>query len=496
MNQEEMMQDLHKRTMALELGGGIEKQKKQQLLGKNLARRRIELLLDEGSFMEHQRFATGPDKQPGDGVITGFGTIEKRIVCIYAQDFTVSGGALGKVHAKKICAIMDLAFEIGAPIIGLIDSGGARIQEGIDALNGYGEIFKRNVRYSGVVPQLSVMLGPCAGGAVYSPALTDAVFMVAKMSQLFITGPKVLKMACGEEATVEQLGGYQLHSTKSGVVQFVADSEMKVFEQVTEFLSYLPDKQEKKACTIEKPKLSEFKLPENEKEVYNVKKIIESIADNGEMLEVSKTFARNLVTGFIRLNGMSVGVVANNPAHLAGCIDIDASDKCARFVRYCDCYEIPLLMLEDVSGFIPGMDQESRGLIRHGAKIIYAFAEATVPKITLILRKAYGGAYVALNSKALGADFVFAWPTAEISVMGPNGAAVIVNQNSSPEATESFIDHYKRHHVSPFNATEKGLVDDIFNPIETREKLIMSFSLLNCKQTETERKRRHGNIPL
>lgn len=489
MSQKEVESELNRRLNTMKQGGGEKRLEKQHALGKMSARERIDQLLDQDSFVEHQRFVVGSSELPGDGVVTGFGTIDQIKVCLYAQDFTVFGGTLGKAHAVKICAIMDLAVEMNVPIIGLIDSGGARIQEGIDALNGYGELFKRNAQYSGVIPQLSIMLGPCAGGAAYSPALTDAVFMVKEMSQLFITGPKVLKAINGEEISVEELGGYRVHAHKSGVAHFVASTEVEAFQQVSKFLSYFPMNSINKPCLQETTKQITSCLPLDDRSVYDVKDVIECVADKQSFFEMGKSFARNLVTGFIRLNGHSVGVIANNPVHLAGCIDIDASDKCARFIRFCDCFNIPLLVLEDVSGFIPGSEQENRGLLRHGAKIIYAFVEATVPKVTVILRKAYGGAFVAMNSKALGADFVFAWPSAKIAVMGSSGASTILQKNTLGEKS-------KEMQSSPLTAAEKGLIDDVVLPEETRNKLITTYSLLNKRRNQSRSFPRHGNMPL
>nr|WP_245628078.1 acyl-CoA carboxylase subunit beta [Shouchella shacheensis] len=506
MKQRDAIKCLKKKEAALLLGGGEDKQERQRSAGKWTARDRIVHLLDADSFTELHRFVKSEENIPGDGVITGYGTIERRVVCLYAQDFTVHGGTLGGKHAQKIAEVMDLACKINAPIIGLIDSGGARIQEGVEALTGYGQIFRRNVQASGVVPQISVMLGPCAGGAVYSPALTDVVFMVEKTSQLFITGPKVLKSVTGAKVSAEELGGTQIHATKSGVAHVVAATEAKVFAEVKRFLAYLPSAEKGTPSFHEPHPAGETSLadliPTNGKDVYEVKEIIRALSDQGEWLELQPRFARNLVTGLTQIGGQSVGVIANNPKHLAGCLDLDAADKCARFVRFCDCFCIPLLMLEDVSGFIPGVEQESRGLIRHGAKILYAFAEATVPKITVILRKAYGGAYVALNSKALGADFVYAWPGAEIAVMGPGGAAAIlyrkeIEESSEPEKTRKEKQReYEEVHATPYVAAAKGFIDDVIDPRETRTVLLRSFALLTQKVEGNDRKRKHGNMPL
>ncbi|MFS0787339.1 acyl-CoA carboxylase subunit beta [Shouchella sp. 1P09AA] len=481
-NQEE--QDYEKRLEIISLGGGIDKQEAQKKRGKLLARERISQLVDANSFSELYRFALGLDGQPSDGVITGIGKINEQDVCIYAQDFTIVGGTLGGMHAQKICSLMDLAYEHRMPIIGLIDSGGARIQEGIEALHGYGEIFKRNVQYSGVIPQLSVMLGPCAGGAAYSPALSDAIFMVRTISQMFITGPKVLQAISGETLSPEDLGGADVHATKSGLAHFVADTEQEAFAQVKEFLSFLGNRKKESTSVASETEI-ETCLPKDEREVYNVKEIIACLADQQYLFEWSKGFAKNIVTGFIRLNGKTVGVVANNPIHLAGCIDIDASDKGARFVRFCNCFHIPLLVLEDVSGFIPGKDQEYKGLLRHGAKLIYAFAEASVPKITVVLRKAYGGAFVALNSKGIGADLVVAWPCASIAVMGSQSSEAIVAEKAVRNLEET---------DSPYHAAKKGYIDDVILPRETRSFLIQSFRYLKAKPVDETRKR--GNMPM
>ncbi|GAF22434.1 acetyl-coenzyme A carboxyl transferase alpha chain [Bacillus sp. JCM 19047] len=473
--------EFEERLETIRLGGGKDKQQAQYQRGKLLARERIDQLLDKNSFSELFRFATGKERFPGDGVITGIGKINGQHVCLYAQDFTIAGGTLGAMHAKKICSLMDFAYEKQMPIIGLIDSGGARIQEGIEALHGYGEIFKRNVHYSGKVPQLSIMLGPCAGGAAYSPALSDVIFMVKRISQMFITGPKVLQAISGETMTSEELGGTDVHGTKSGLAHFVAETEQEAFDQVRTFLSYL---QETNTRIGHDDKLQEIEacLPKSDCDVYNVKDVITCLADEQQLFELSKGYAKNMVTAFIRLNGETVGVVANNPVHLAGCIDINASDKGARFVRFCHCFSIPILVLEDVSGFIPGKDQECKGLLRHGAKLIYAFAEATVPKITVILRKAYGGAFVALNSKGIGADFVAAWPQASIAVMGHQSSKTIL-----AEAKTNRSD-------SPYEAAEQGYIDDVIRPRDTRMYLINRFACLHHKRTEI--KRHSGNMPM
>ncbi|WZX99427.1 acyl-CoA carboxylase subunit beta [Bacillus sp. FSL W7-1360] len=477
---------LHKKNEELLQGGGQARQQKQRASGKALARARIDALVDKDSFTECLRFATGEAAILGDGVIIGYATIMGRLVCLYAQDFTVCGGTVGKKHAEKIVTILEMAVKLKAPLIGLIDSGGARIQEGVEALHGYGQIFRKQVQYSGVIPQLSVILGPCAGGAVYSPALTDVIFMVEKISHMFVTGPKVLAAVTGSDVDMESLGGARMHATQSGNVHVTAKSEAALFKEVRAFLSYMPTGKEI-PCHKHMDKVASLAhvLPINEMSVYDVREVIQLLADRQSFMELSSCFARNLVTGLIRLNEQTVGVVANNPKHLAGGIDVDASDKCARFVRFCDCYRIPLLVLEDVCGFIPGTEQEQRGLIRHGAKVIYAFAEATVPKITVILRKAYGGAFVALNSKALGADFVFSWPTAEMAVMGADGAKSVINTESA-ETEDTPV-------PTAFLAAEKGIIDDIIEPETTRARLIDAYAVLACKKIAAYP---HGNMPL
>ena len=499
----------------MELGGGEKRIESQHAKGKLTARERISLLVDEGTFVElnpfieHRgsNFGTDNMEAPGEGVVTGYGKIEGRGVYVFAQDFTVFGGALGEMHAKKIANIMDLAVKNGCPIIGLNDSGGARIQEGVVSLDGYGHVFYRNSIYSGVVPQISVIMGPSAGGAVYSPAITDFVFMVEKTSQMFITGPKVIETVTGEKITSEELGGAKVHSTVSGNAHFSSPSEPEAMEQVRRLLSFMPQNNQ------EKPPKAEFKdddgwcetmlevVPVEGTKVYDVRNVILNVVDHGDFMEVHENFAKNAVVGFARIGGNSVGIIANQPKFMAGGLDIDSSDKISRFIRYCDSFNIPIITFEDVTGFFPGIMQEHRGIIRHGAKILYAYSEATVPKITVIVRKAYGGAYVALNSKSIGADLVFAWPNAEIAVMGPEGAANIIfnkeiSESDDPAATRAKkIEEYRERFANPYIAAAMGMVDDVIDPRETRRKLKQALEMLQDKK-ETRPAKKHGNIPL
>ncbi len=504
--------ELYDKKSEIELGGGEERIEKQHAKGKMTARERIDMLVDEGSFVELNPFVEhrSPDLPPGpgDGVVTGYAKINGRPVYIFSQDFTVFGGALGEMHAMKIANIMDLAAKNGVPIIGLNDSGGARIQEGVVSLDGYGHIFYRNAIYSGVVPQISVIMGPCAGGAVYSPAITDFVIMVEKTSQMFITGPKVIETVTGEKITTEDLGGARVHCSVSGNSHFRAKNEEDALQMVRTLLSYLPDNNEQKPPRVEaddsgddyRPELIEI-VPVDNIRPYDMKKVIEQVVDKDSFFEVHKDFAKNIVVGFGRIKGETVGLVCNQPKFLAGGLDIDSSDKAARFIRFCDSFNIPLITFEDVTGFFPGVKQEHGGIIRHGAKILYAYSEATVPKITVITRKAYGGAYVALNSKSIGADLVFAWPNAEIAVMGPEGAANIIYakdiQNSpNPEETrQQKIQEYKEKFANPYVAAKMGMVDDVIDPRETRIKLIQALEMLRNKK-EDRPKKKHGNIPL
>ena len=510
------IEKLLEESSKIELGGGQARIDKQHEKGKLTARERINLLLDEGSFIEVDKFVkhrstnfgTASLEAPADGVVTGYGTVDGRLVFVYAQDFTVVGGSLGEMHAAKICKIQEMALKMGAPIIGMNDSGGARIQEGVDALSGYGKIFHNNTISSGVIPQISVIMGPCAGGAVYSPALTDFVLMVEKTSNMFITGPQVIKTVTGEEVTQEELGGAETHNKISGVAHFMDKSEEECIQRIKTLLSYLPSNNLEEApeygtyddINRVEEKLNEL-IPENPNKPYDMKEVIQTIADEGSFFEVQALYAQNIITGFIRLNGKSIGVIANQPRILAGCLDINASDKAGRFIRTCDAFNIPLLNLVDVPGFLPGTNQEYGGIIRHGAKMLYAYNEATVPKVTLILRKAYGGAYLAMCSKDLGADQVFAWPNAEIAVMGPDGAANIVfkneiNQSEDPVATrQEKIEEYRNTVANPYIAAQRGYVDDVIVPSITRPRLISAFDMLETKR-ESRPSKKHGNLPV
>lgn len=497
------------------LGGGQKRIDVQHKKGKLTARERIALLLDEGSFEEIGMFVThnsqefGLDKQKflGDGVITGYGTVSGRTVYVFAQDFTVFGGSLAEMHAKKICRIMDLAMENGAPLIGLNDSGGARIQEGVVSLGGYADIFYRNTLASGVIPQISAIMGPCAGGAVYSPALTDFVMMVEDSSYMFVTGPNVVKTVTHEEVTSEELGGASAHSTKSGVTHFTYPNDLQCIEHIKSLLSYMPQNCEEESpqssyspSNEKRPSLDAI-VPDNPNQPYDIKEVIESVVDESSFMEVHKDFAENMVVGFARLAGKSIGIVANQPAVLAGVLDIDASTKGGRFVRFCDCFNIPLLVFEDVPGFLPGTDQEWNGIITNGAKLLYAFSEASVPRITVITRKAYGGAYDVMNSKHIGADMNYAWPSAEIAVMGAKGAAEIIFRHEikaadkPEEKLKEKEQEYLELFANPYQAAERGYVDEVILPSDTREKLIKAFSMLKNKARKLPRKK-HGNIPL
>jgi propionyl-CoA carboxylase beta chain len=506
---------LAKRASAL-LGGGQERLDKQHQQGKLTARERITMLLDEGSFneigqfVEHRSTLFGLDKQqyPGDGVVTGYGKIHGRLVYVFSQDFTVLGGSLSETHAEKICRIMDLAMKNGAPVIGLNDSGGARIQEGVVSLAGYADIFYRNTRASGVIPQISVIMGPCAGGAVYSPALTDFIFMVEETSYMFVTGPNVVKTVTHEEVSSEELGGAKTHAEKSGVNHFTASNDVECLRRVRDLLSFLPQNSNELAPHPSYFQFNEHKLqwieniiPENTNIPYDIRKVVDCVIDDDTFREVQQDFAKNIVIGFGRLEGKTVGIVANQPAALAGVLDIDASRKGARFVRFCDAFNIPLLVFEDVPGFLPGTDQEWRGIITHGAKLLYAFSEATVPRITVITRKAYGGAFDVMNSKNIGADLNFAWPTAEIAVMGAKGAAEIIFKREIAQAEHPEDKwrekeaQYAELFANPYRAAERGFVDDVILPRETRKKVIEGFNMLE-KKAEVLPQKKHGNIPL
>ncbi len=513
---DELLRSLDDRRRRIMRGGGDKRILAQHDKGKYTARERIDLLLDDGTFREIGAFiqqsrtgdASGDPDAPAEGVVTGCGLVDGRLVYVFAQDFTVYGGALGELHGQKIARLMDLAAKTGAPLVGLNDSGGARIQEGVASLDGYGHVFYRNAIYSGVIPQISVIMGPCAGGAVYSPAITDFIFMVEKTSQMFITGPKVIGTVTGESISAEELGGAGVHSSTSGVAHFTAESEEAALQGVRRLLSYLPQSHRERppvrpgseGVTAPDEELLRI-VPTEAAKAYDVVDLVRRIVDGADFLEVSPHFARNAVVGFARLDGQPTGIIANQPKYRAGGLDIDSSDKIARFIRFCDSFSIPLVTFEDVTGFIPGVSQEHRGIIRHGAKILYAYSEATVPKITVVVRKAYGGAYVALNSKAIGADVVLAWPTAEIAVMGPEGAANIiyareVAESEDPAAARAQkIRDYRERFANPYIAAAAGMVDDVIDPRETRRKLIEWLAVLRDKE-EVRMPKKHGNIPL
>jgi len=506
--------DLKKRMLEAVQGGGSQAIEKQKAGGKLTARERILALLDKESFHEYDMFVEHAGKDfdmdkkylPGDGVVTGTGTIQGHPVCIYAQDFTVAGGSLGYMHAKKITKIMDHAMKLKVPIIGINDSGGARIQEGVNSLAGYGEIFYRNTQASGYIPQISVILGPCAGGAVYSPALTDFVFVVDKISKMFITGPEVIKAVIGEEISMEDLGGALVHASITGNAHFYAESELECFEQIKELVSYIPWNNSKTADPFppKNPRLRTYKIdsifPTNPKQPYDVRNIIMAICDDSQFFEVQKLWAANIVIGFARMNGQTVGFVANQPLVLAGVLDVDSSDKSARFIRFCDSFNIPLVTLVDLPGYLPGIDQEHAGVIRHGAKVLYAYSEATVPKATVILRKAYGGGYIAMCSNHLRADFVFAWPTAEIAVMGPEGAANIIFRKEittaeNPEEMRKLkIKEYKEKFANPYVAAAYGYVDAVIEPSETRKFVLHALEISKNKDVKVPQKK-HGIPP-
>jgi propionyl-CoA carboxylase beta chain len=509
----ELLNELNRKA---ELSGGADRIEKQHAAGKLTARERIELLLEKGSFVETDKFVThkcydfGLETQLtlGDGVITGYGLMGQRTVFVFAQDFTVFGGALSETYARKICKIMDMATELGAPVIGLNDSGGARIQEGIRSLGGYAEIFLRNSLASGVVPQISAIMGPCAGGAVYSPALTDFIFMVKETSYMFITGPEVVKSVTQEEVTKNELGGAEIHMTKSGVSHFVADNDIDCIMMIRELMSFLPNNNMEEppfVPTKDSPNRTDLSLndliPTNPNQPYDIKELINSVADDNHFFEIQENFAKNIVIGFIRLNGKSIGVVANQPNALAGTLDINASIKGARFIRFCDCFNIPVLTLEDVPGFLPGINQEYNGIIRNGAKLLYAYCEATVPKVTVVTRKAYGGAYCVMSSKHIRGDINFAYPTAEIAVMGADGAVNILfrkeiaSVKNKEEKRKELQDDYREKFANPYRAAELGYIDEIIEPSITRSRLIRSFELLANKRQSNPPKK-HSNLPL
>ena len=515
MSLEEKLNDLARRSAEAELGGGQARIDAQHKAGKLTARERVQLLMDEGSFEELDRFKThrcyefGMEKQrlAGDAVVTGYGTINGRLAYVFAQDFTVLGGSLGGAHGEKIVKIMDLAARQGAPLIGLNDSGGARIQEGVVSLGGYGDIFLRNTMYSGVIPQITAILGPCAGGAVYSPAITDFIIM-SKVSYMFITGPKVIEATTHEIVTPEKLGGPMAHNATSGVAHFATEDDREALRLIRELLSFFPqnnrEKPPVKPCQDDPkrlvPKLREM-VPENPKKPYNMMHLIQAVVDDGYFLEVHRHYARNIIVGFARFNGRPVGIVANQPAWLAGCLDINASVKGARFVRFCDCFNIPLVTFVDVPGFLPGTAQEYGGIIRHGAKLIYAYAEATVPKVNLITRKAYGGAFIVMSSRFLRGDIHYAYPTAETAVMGPEGAVGIIfgkklqSAENPAQLEEDLVKDYREKFANPYRCAELGYIDGVIDPQETRCKIIIALEMLQNK-TDTNPWRKHGNIPL
>jgi len=510
------LNELRNKKEGLKLGGGESRISKQHESGKKTARERLSMLLDEGSFVEMDAFVEtrGIDfdmqkkKIAGDGVVTGYGTINGRLVFVSSQDFTVIGGSLGEMHARKITKVMDMAMKMGAPFISINDSGGARIEEGIDALGGFGDIFLRNTLASGVIPQISLIMGPCAGGAVYSPAITDFVFMVDKTSHMFITGPQVIKAVTGEEVSFDQLGGAKTHNTTSGVAHFECADEESCFEKVKKLISYLPDNNLTDPDVVEckddfnrlEAELNEI-IPDDPNKPYDMLDVIRKVTDDGEFFEIHEGFAKNIIVGFARFGGKTAGIVANQPKVAAGALDVDASDKAARFVRFCDAFNIPIVTFTDVPGYLPGVKQEHSGIIRHGAKLLYAFAEATVPKVNIITRKAYGGAYIAMNSKHLGADMVLAWPTAEIAVMGPDGAANIIFKKEIAQSEDPInfrkqkIQEYRDKFSNPYVAAARGYVDDVIEPATTRQRIISSLDMLASKR-ETRPSKKHGNIPL
>ena len=509
------IEQLHQKIKQAHLGGGEKRIAKQHEKKKLTARERIDYLLDEGSFEEigilvtHRTTDFGMQEQKyyGDGVVTGYGTINGRLVYVFAQDFTVFGGALSETHAEKICKVMDLALKTGAPMIGLNDSGGARIQEGVKSLGGYADIFHRNVKASGVIPQISAIMGPCAGGAVYSPAMTDFTIMVEDTSYMFVTGPNVVKTVTNENVTSEELGGASTHSTKSGVTHLTANSDITCLEDIKKLISYMPQNNKQKVEKLPfelkdeiREKLDEI-IPESSNKPYDMHLVIEGIIDEGSFLEIHKNYADNIIVGFARLGGRSIGIVANQPMSLAGVLDVDSSKKAARFTRFCDCFNIPLLVLVDVPGFLPGTDQEWNGIILNGAKLLYALSEATVPKVTVITRKAYGGAYDVMNSKHIGADMNFAWPSAEIAVMGAKGASEIIfrkeikeSENPEQKLAEKEAE-YAEKFANPFEAAQRGFIDEVIMPKDTRRKLLKAFSMLENKSV-LRPDRKHGNIPL
>src|SRR5687767_15111164 len=511
---EEKLKKLYELKNLAESGGGKEKIDVQHSKGKLTARERIALLLDEGSFIELDKYVTHRQDDPetkkfyGDAVITGFGTITGRKIFVYAYDFTVLGGSLGEMASRKIVKIMDRAIKVGAPIIGILDSGGARIQEGVMSLDGYGDIFYRNTTASGIIPQITASIGPCAGGAVYSPAMTDFVIMVENIGQMFVTGPEVVKEVLSQEVSFEDLGGARTHSTKSGVAHFVAENEYECMDKIKKLISFIPQNNLEVSPVIEaqddpnrlEPDFSKI-LPENPYEQYDMKQIIKLLVDKGDFLEVHEHFAENILVGFARIDGKTIGIIANQPMYLAGALDINSSTKAARFIRFCDCFNIPIVTLVDTPGYLPGADQEHNGIIRHGSKLLYAYCEATVPKITCIIGKAYGGAYIAMGSKNLKADINYAWPTAEIAVLGPEAAITIVHRRelkSSQDAKttkKKLADEFRKKFANPYIAAEKGIIDLVIDPMETRTMIIGAIASLAGKK-ETSPWKKHGNINL
>ena len=508
----DVLQELETRRQAARMGGGEKRIAAQHSKGKLTARERVELLLDDGSFEEFDMFVAHrctdfgmeKDRPAGDGVVTGWGTINGRLVYVFSQDFTVMGGSVSETHGKKICKIMDMAVQNGAPIIGINDSGGARIQEGVASLAAYGEVFQRNITASGVVPQISLIMGPTAGGAVYSPAMTDFIFMVKDSSYMFVTGPDVVKTVTNEQVTAEELGGASTHTKKSSVADAAFENDVEAIAEVRRLVDFLPLHNRDKAPVrpffddVNRAEESlDTLVPDNPNMPYDMKELITKLADEGDFYEIQEEFAKNILTGFIRLEGSTVGVVANQPMVLAGCLDIDASRKAARFVRFCDAFDIPILSLVDVPGFLPGTSQEYSGVIKHGAKLLYAYGEATVPKVTVITRKAYGGAYVVMSSKHLNGDFNYAWPTAEIAVMGAKGATEIIHRAdlNDPEKLAQHTQDYEDRFANPFVAAEKGVIDEVIMPQSTRKRICRAFASLRTKQVHTPWKK-HDNIPL
>jgi propionyl-CoA carboxylase beta subunit len=512
----EKLEELRRRKRQALLGGGQKRIDAQHRKGKLTARERLDLLLDPGTFQELDMLATlratdfglGEQQVPGDGVVTGYGRIDGRLVYVFSQDFTVFGGSLGEIHAEKICKIMDLAVKNGAPVIGLNDSGGARIQEGVESLGGYADIFLRNTLASGVVPQISAIMGPCAGGAVYSPAITDFTFMVEGTSHMFVTGPNVVKTVTHEEVSFEELGGATVHNATSGVAHFASPSEAECLHDIRTLLSYLPSNNMEDAPLIESGDSADRAdealdtiIPDNPNRPYDMKEIIRDVVDRGSFFEVQQQWAQNIIVGFARLGGRSVGIVAQQPMVLAGVLDINSSDKAARFVRFCDCFNIPIVTFVDVPGFLPGLQQETGGIIRHGAKLLFAYCEATVPKVTVITRKAYGGAYDVMSSKHVRGDINYAWPTAEIAVMGVDGAVNIVFKDeikkaaNADERRQELVAYYQQTFANPYIAASRGYIDEVIEPRHTREKLIVALDMLKNKR-DTNPPKKHGNIPL